>query len=68
MTSGRCSVSHAMCVFGVLVWFAMAAHAQEDRSHWVDPNDMLNFDLTTGEMKNKPTKDRVNEVCQVCVS
>ena len=54
-------------MFALLVLFAMTARAQEDRSHWVDPNDMLNFDLSTGEMKKKPTTERVNEVCNVCV-
>lgn len=43
----------AICLF--LIENGMSQNyngAKVDRGNWVDPSDMLNFDMSTGKMKN----------------
>lgn len=51
-------------MLALVAWLATAVRAQENRADWVDPNDMLNFDPTSGEMRKRPTEKRKSEVCE----
>lgn len=58
-------MSSALSVLTLVVTLVMlvatAVYAQDDRADWVDPNDMLNFDPMTGEMRKHPVKEVENE-------
>lgn len=43
-----------LCFFGVFCDDVF--HREQDRSDWVDPTDMLNFDLSSGKLKNTQVK------------
>ena len=63
--SKRYDMSSALLVLALVLWVATTVHAQDDRADWVDPNDMLNFDLTTGEMRKQPVKEEEIKVCEL---
>ncbi|KAI0232331.1 hypothetical protein LSAT2_017330 [Lamellibrachia satsuma] len=62
MMSWRCCASATLCMLALVAWLATAVRAQENRADWVDPNDMLNFDPTSGEMRKRPTEKRKSEI------
>jgi len=58
-------MSRTLFVLALELWVVTTVHAQDDSADWVDPNDMLNFDLTTGEMRQQPVNEEENKVCDL---
>ncbi len=49
--TGRCCI---VLMLGTFVPYTLGA----EKENWINPNDMLNFDLSTGKMRTNPTEKK----------